>query len=116
MVFSLSQSDTDLGNILADMPESYTDLTRDDSVVDAGPVVVNRVSMSQINWEQRKREVVSNTRVVISLQISAIDTSTKLGTVDDTVVYDGATMRILDTSESPEGQELRYFLGEEWSE
>ncbi len=110
MVLSLSQFDTDLGNILADMPESM------DFPVGGASYTVNRVSMSMINWEQRKREVVQKTRVIVSLKISDFISPLVPPDINNLVTYDGATMLVLDTGESPEGQELRLFLGGQFSQ
>jgi hypothetical protein len=109
MVFSLAQSDLDLAAIHADMPEAMT------HPVGGTLYSVNRVSMSMINWEQRRREVTEKTRVVISLQISAVVGPAVAPAVNDLLTYDGETMLVLDTGESPEGQELRIFLGDQYA-
>jgi len=110
MVLSLAQLDTDLGNIHADLPEDM------DFPVGGATYTVNRVSMSMINWEQRKRETVQKTLVIVSLQISDFIDPAVVPAINDLVTYDSATMLVLDTGESPEGQELRLFLGDQYSQ
>ena len=100
MAINTAQLDADLGAILADLPESVT--------IGVTVYQCNRCSMTKADYETRKRETVANTTQILAVQISDLSA---LPAVNHTVTYESTVYRILELAESPDGLELRLFLG-----
>jgi hypothetical protein len=64
--------------------------------------------MTRADYETRKRETVANTSQILAVQISDLSA---LPVVGDAVTYEATIYRILEMAESPDGLELRLFLG-----
>jgi hypothetical protein len=64
--------------------------------------------MTRADYETRKRETVANTSQILAVQISDLSA---LPVVGDAVTYEATIYRILELAESPDGLELRLFLG-----
>lgn len=104
MALSTTQLNADLAAMLADLTESAT--------IGGTAYECNRVSLSRIEWEQRSREVMEATKVVLSFQESDFTTQPAVNSV---VTYGGEVLRVLDKSESPDGLDLRLYLGARYS-
>lgn len=103
MALDTTALDADLNAILADLPETLTFGGTD--------YTCNRVRLSRRELAMRNREVVDQLRDAVSIQRSDFVT---LPAVDDTVTYNGETLRVIDTDDSPDNLERRLYLGDRW--
>lgn len=89
--------------MLADLTETAT--------ISSTDYECNRVSLSRLEWEQRPREVMEKTSVVLAFQLSDFTTEPAIG---GTLTYGGEVLRILDKSYSPDGVDMRLYLASKY--
>jgi len=100
--------DTTLTAIHADLTETAT--------IGGESLVVNRVSLSSHERARQTAEVLTNLRVSISVQASALVTAgVSVPSDGDTLTYDSTVRRVLAVDHSPEGQDVRLHLGDKYT-
>ena len=108
MALDTSTIDSDLAAIHADLPETAT--------ISTEIITVNRVSLSSRDMARQSAEVLTNLRVSLSVQVTAItDAGVSLPSEGNLITYSGDVLRVLAVEHSPDGQDVRLHLGDKYT-